>query len=79
MLDGRIAAVGMFSNDVRNLQQYCSIEHYQSGRTKVYDSVIVIETYTMFIHSPNKEILFIKWLSFCEYTVLLPCGRRRRL
>jgi len=27
--------------DIRNLQQYCSIEHYQSGRTKVYDSYIV--------------------------------------
>jgi len=21
--------------DIRNLQQYCSVEHYQSGRTKV--------------------------------------------
>ena len=30
--------------DIRNLQQYCSIEHYQSGRTKVYDSYIVKET-----------------------------------
>jgi len=27
--------------DIRKLQQYCSIEHYQSGRTKVYDSYIV--------------------------------------
>jgi len=24
--------------DIRSLQQYCSIEHCQSGRTKVYDS-----------------------------------------
>jgi len=30
--------------DIRNLQQYCSIEHYQSSRTKVYDSYIVKET-----------------------------------
>jgi len=30
--------------DIRNLQQYCSMEHYQSGRTKVYDSYIVKET-----------------------------------
>jgi len=30
--------------DIRNLQQYCSIEHYQSGRTKVYYSYIVKET-----------------------------------
>jgi len=30
--------------DIHNLQQYCSIEHYQSGRTKVYDSYIVKET-----------------------------------
>ena len=41
--------------DIRNLQQSCSIEHYQSGRTKVKKNLI-----TMFIHSPNKEILFIK-------------------
>ena len=30
--------------DMRNLQQYCLIEHYQFGRTKVYDSYIVKET-----------------------------------
>ena len=32
--------------DIRNLQQYCSVEHYQSGRTKVqaYNSYIVKET-----------------------------------
>jgi len=30
--------------DICNLQQYCSTEHYQSGRTEVYDSYIVKET-----------------------------------
>ena len=30
--------------DVRNLQQYCSVQHYQSVRTKIYDSYIVKET-----------------------------------
>ena len=52
--------------DIRNLQQYCSIQHYRSGRTKVYDSYRNL--ITMFIHSPNKEILFIKWLGFCEWS-----------
>ena len=30
--------------DICNLQQYCSIEHYQSGRNKVYNSYIVKKT-----------------------------------
>jgi len=30
--------------DIRNLQQYCSMQHYQSGRTTVHDSYIVKET-----------------------------------
>jgi len=39
-------SVSVFNNvaDMRNLQQYCSIEHYQSGRTKVYYTYIVKET-----------------------------------
>jgi len=30
--------------DISNLQQYCSIQNYQSGRTEVYNSYIVKET-----------------------------------
>jgi len=34
--------------DIRNLQQYCSIQHYQSGRAKVYDSYIVFSLLVCF-------------------------------
>jgi len=47
MRKGRYHAIPYsFNNvaDIRNLQQYCSIQHYQPGRTKVYDSYIVKET-----------------------------------
>jgi len=31
-------------NSVADIQQYCSIQHYQSGRTKDFESYIVKET-----------------------------------
>jgi len=48
--------------DIRNLQQYCSIEHYQSGGTKVYDSYIALI---------KKSCSLSDWVFVSR--VLLPC------